>query len=229
MGKYADIKDRIKQLRLSNNLSQEDVAKKLGVSKSAVSQWERGVKQPKNEMRQALCDLFNVNLDYLNGDWNKISRLLTDDEVIMIDDYRKLNESKQLPSNIITPGAIPIPILGEICAGDGIYGEENFQGMFFIDKSVTADYCLIVHGDSMIDAGIYDGDIAFLLKDFELIDGEIYAVVFGAEDSASLKKLYRDGKTVILQPCNDSYKPIVVDYTDLYVVGLLVGVYHRMK
>lgn len=85
MGKYADIKDRIKQLRLANNLSQESVAKKLGVSKSAVSQWERGVKQPKNEMRQALCDLFNVNLDYLNGDWNKISRLLTDDEVLMGD------------------------------------------------------------------------------------------------------------------------------------------------
>ncbi|WP_295363653.1 S24 family peptidase [uncultured Pseudoramibacter sp.] len=135
---------------------------------------------------------------------------------------------KGIPSNIITPGAVPIPILGEICAGDGIYGEENFKGTFFIDQSVKADYCLIVHGDSMIDAGIYDGDIAFLQKDFELIDGEIYAVVFGAEDSATLKQLYRDGKTVILQPCNKEYKPIIVDYVDLYVVGLLVGVYHKI-
>ena len=100
--------------------------------------------------------------------------------------------------------------------------------MFFIDQSVKADYCLVVHGDSMIDAGIYDGDIAFLQKDFELIDGEIYAVVFGAEDSATLKQLYRDGKTVILQPCNKEYKPIIVDYVDLYVVGLLVGVYHKI-
>lgn len=210
---------RLKELRRNAGLTQKEFAQKISTKKdkvtaSAVGMWEQGRRFPDINTFEIIADFFNVDMDYLKGKSDFTTRMIN---------------PKELPPNILTPGAIPIPILGEICAGDGIYGEENFQGMFFIDKSVTADYCLIVHGDSMIDAGVYDGDIAFLQKDFELIDGEIYAVVFGAEDSASLKKLYRDGKTVILQPCNDSYKPIVVDYTDLYVVGLLVGVYHRMK
>jgi repressor LexA len=197
---------RLKMLMEKNNMTAAELSRKSGIRASSISDYLTGKYEPKQDKIDRLAQALNVSPAWLMGYEHK----------------------RCIPSNIITPGAIPIPILGEICAGDGIYGEENFKGTFFIDQSVKADYCLIVHGDSMIDAGIYDGDIAFLQKDFELIDGEIYAVVFGAEDSATLKQLYRDGKTVILQPCNKEYKPIIVDYVDLYVVGLLVGVYHKI-
>lgn len=88
MGENATIKDRIRQLRTARGWSQQELADKLGVTNVAVSQWERGVKHPKMEMREALCDLFNVNIEYLNGNWDKISRLLTEDEAEMIDDNR---------------------------------------------------------------------------------------------------------------------------------------------
>ncbi len=89
MGEYAEIKDRIKQLRLSHGWSQQELADKLGVTNVAVSQWERGVKQPKMEMREALCDLFNVNMEYLNGNWDKISRLLSENEAQMLDQKKE--------------------------------------------------------------------------------------------------------------------------------------------
>ena len=210
---YTNIRKRRKEL----NLTQDELAALTGYSgKSMIAKIESGkVDIPQSKIVEFAKALKTTPAKLMGWESD-------------VDSDAVKPKLKGIPSNIITPGAIPIPILGEICAGDGIYGEENFRGMFFIDQSVKADYCLVVHGDSMIDAGIYDGDIAFLQKDFELIDGEIYAVVFGAEDSATLKQLYRDGKTVILQPCNKEYKPIIVDYVDLYVVGLLVGVYHKI-
>lgn len=93
MGDFAEIKDRIRQLRIAHGWSQQELAEKLGVTNVAVSQWERGVKQPKLEMREALCDLFNVNMEYLNGNWDKISRLVTEEEASILD--KAHSEKKQ--------------------------------------------------------------------------------------------------------------------------------------
>ena len=71
-------------------------------------------------------------------------------------------KNRNLPSNLITPAARPIPILGTICAGDGIVANEHFVGQFFIDSSVHADYALKVKGDSMIDAEKHTGGIFVL-------------------------------------------------------------------
>ena len=78
----------------------------------------------------------------------------------------------------------------------------------------------------MIDANIYDGDIAFLRKDFDFIDGEIYAVCYGAEESASLKKLYKVDNKMMLQPCNTDYAAAFVDVDDVVIVGECIGTYH---
>ena len=139
------------------------------------------------------------------------------------------SEQRKLPPNIITPAARQIPILGTICAGDGIVANEHFVGQFFIDSSVHADYALKVKGNSMIDAEIYDGDMAFLKKEFDFRPGKIYAVVHGVDSEASLKKVFEQGDKFILQPCNAAFSPIVVDISECYVVGELVGVYHEVK
>ena len=78
----------------------------------------------------------------------------------------------------------------------------------------------------MIDANIYDGDIAFLRKDCDFIDGEIYAVCYGAEESASLKKLYKTDNKMLLQPCNSDYTAVFVDVDDVVIVGECIGTYH---
>lgn len=187
--------------------TQKELAKVAGVSEPTFSYWINAIKYPRIDKIQALADYFGI----LKSD--------------LIEEKPKA-EQRKLPPNIITPAAHPIPVLGTICAGDGTVAEENFSGQFFVDSSIHADYALRVTGDSMIEAEIYNGDMAFLRKEFEFRAGWIYAVVHGIDREASLKKVYQQEDKLILQPCNSDYAPIVADQQDCYIVGELVGVYH---
>lgn len=187
--------------------TQKELAKVAGVSEPTFSYWINAIKYPRIDKIQALADYFGI----LKSD--------------LIEEKPK-SEQRKLPPNIITPAAHPIPVLGTICAGDGTVAEENFSGQFFVDSSIHADYALRVTGDSMIEAEIYNGDMAFLRKEFDFRAGWIYAVVHGIDREASLKKVYRQEDKLILQPCNSDYAPIVADQQDCYIVGELVGVYH---
>lgn len=62
-----DFKERLKDLRMKRGYSQQDLAKKLGVSKSTISMLEVGSRQPSIEMMETLCDFFNVSMDYIRG------------------------------------------------------------------------------------------------------------------------------------------------------------------
>jgi transcriptional regulator with XRE-family HTH domain len=62
-----DIKNRIRDLRLIHNMSQEQLAEKVGTTKQAISQYERGIRKPKYEILEAIADFFNVDYDYLIG------------------------------------------------------------------------------------------------------------------------------------------------------------------
>lgn len=200
-----DMGNRIKELRIKAGLTQTELGDKLGIGASAVAKYENGrVKNIKQSTIAEMARIFDCAPSY----------------VMALDDV------PPLPPNIITPAARPVPVLGTICAGDGTVAEENFVGNFFIDNTVQADYALRVNGDSMVEAEIYNGDMAFLRKDFEFRAGWIYAVVHGVDREASLKKVFRQDDKLILQPCNSDYSPIIADVQDCYIVGELVGVYH---
>lgn len=202
--------NNIRFLRKQRNLSQEELAEMVGYkSFTTIQKWETGDSEPNMGVLRQLADIFHVS----------ISELVETD----IEDK---SSTRPLPSNIITPSAHAVPILGTICAGSGVYCEENFEGYFFVDRTIKADYCLKVKGNSMIDAGIYDGDVAFIRKEFDYEDGEIYAVCWGAEESASLKKLYKVDNRIMLQPCNAEYSAILADADDVCIVGECVGTYH---
>ena len=197
------IADNIKLIREKFNLTQDELGAIAGVSGGAVSTWERGTAEPRMGAVQRISDRLNISKADIVGDY-----------------------SRPLPSNIMVPAGRQIPILGTICAGNGIHCEENFEGYFLVDRSIKADYCLRVKGDSMVDAGIYDGDVAFIRKDFDFIDGEIYAVCYGVEESASLNKLYKAADKIMLQPCNSDYAAAFVDVDDVVIVGECIGTYH---
>lgn len=202
--------NNIRFLRKQRNLTQEELAEMVGYkSFTTIQKWETGDSEPNMGVLRQLADIFHLSISEL-----------------VETDLESKATSRPLPSNIITPAAYAVPILGTICAGSGIHCEENFQGHFYVDKTIRADYCLKVKGDSMIDAGIYDGDFAFIRKSFDYSDGDIYAVCWGAEESASLKKLYKMDDKVMLQPCNSDYAPTLVDADDIYIVGECIGTYH---
>lgn len=202
--------ERIKNLREQQGMTLEELGNKVGVGKSTVRKWENGmIENMRRDKIAKLASALGVTPLYLMG-WE--------------------NKEQPLPSNISVPAAYPVPILGTIGCGEGPIGEQNFDGFFYIDRTIRADYALHTKGDSMIDAGIQDGDVAFLIKDFDFEDGQIYAVVFGADNEAMLKKVYRTGDSkVVLQPCNPAYAPIVLDQGDVRVVGKLTWVCHKAQ
>lgn len=203
--------ERLNKAFKASGLSQSELCDKADINKGALSSYLSGRYFPKQIALEKLSSALNVSISYLMG----FDIVDTADE-----------KSRPLPSNIILPAAYAVPILGTICAGSGIHCEENFEGYFYVDRTIKADYCLKVKGDSMVDVGIYDGDFAFLRKDFDYEDGEIYAVCWGAEESASLKKLYKMDNKIMLQPCNAEYYPILADIDDVCIVGECVGTYH---
>lgn len=204
--------NRLNKAFKASGLSQSELCDKADINKGALSSYLSGRYFPKQIALEKLSSALNVSISYLMG--------------FDTDDTTDKRDSRPLPSNIMVPAGRQIPILGTICAGNGIHCEENFEGYFLVDRSIKADYCLRVKGDSMIDASIYDGDIAFLRKDFDFIDGEIYAVCYGAEESASLKKLYKVDDKIMLQPCNSDYTAAFVDVDDVVIVGECIGTYH---
>nr|DAO20963.1 MAG TPA: Repressor protein CI [Caudoviricetes sp.] len=210
----------VKHYRERHKLSMQEFADKADLSKGYISMLEKG-KHPQND-REIVPSIETVNKIA------KAMNLSIDELLARIDGNQMIDISRDrpLPSNIITPAAYAVPILGTICAGNGIHCEENFQGHFYVDRTIKADYCLKVKGDSMIDAGIYDGDFAFIRRSFDYSDGDIYAVCWGVEESASLKKLYKMDDKVMLQPCNSDYAPTLVDVDDIYIVGECIGTYH---
>jgi repressor LexA len=201
--------ERVKARREELNMTQEDLAKKVGFkSRASINKIELDKRNMKQSQIVELAKALETTPGYLMG-WHE--------------------DTDHIPKNLSVPSARAIPIIGDICAGNGILTNEDFTGFFFVDNSIKADYTLFVRGDSMVGAGINDGDIAFLSKNFEFEDGKIYGVVYGAEKECVLKKVYKQGETVILQPCNDSYKPIIVRADDVWIIGIVIGTYRGIS
>lgn len=116
-----------------------------------------------------------------------------------------------------------IPILGLIRAGSPINAEENFDG--YVDFSAPKGYdrenlfALRVTGDSMKNAGIFDGDIVVVDKTSTAENGDIVAALVG--DGATVKTFYRENGKFRLQPQNDAYEPIISD--DVTLLGRVIA------
>jgi repressor LexA len=121
---------------------------------------------------------------------------------------------------------INIPILGTVAAGRPILSEENYEGALPVHNSLLkrkANYFVMrVRGDSMILAGIMDGDMAIIEKRETAQNGEIIVAVVD-DEALTLKRFFRESSRIKLQPENPSYSPIYSQ--NVRVIGKLAGVY----
>lgn len=211
----------VKHYRERHKLSMQEFADKADLSKGYISMLEKG-KHPQND-REIVPSIETVNKIA------KAMNLSIDELLARIDGNQMIDISRDrpLPSNIILPSAHKLPIMGTICAGDGVVCEDDYQGTFIVDIDVKADYCLKVHGDSMIGANIYDGDIVFISKSYDFVQDQIYAIERLDYNEASLKRVTQDGDTLILNPCNPEYHAMVTDYEEVRIIGRCVGVLHK--
>ena len=116
-----------------------------------------------------------------------------------------------------------VPILGDVAAGVPILANENVEGYIPYSGRVSRDkplFALNIHGESMINAGIMNGDIVVVEKTPVARNGEI--VVAMIEDEATTKRYYKENGHIRLQPENDMMDPIIVD--DCAVLGKVVAV-----
>jgi repressor LexA len=188
---------RLKLLRTEKGLTQKDLAKILNVRNTTISKYELKEREPDIKTLRALSDFFGVSIDYLIGKTNKRNEDLKD--IIELND------------------TISIPILGVIKAGEPIFAAENIEGYEYVDVSEAQNgefFYLRVNGDSMIGARIYDGDLVYVRKQSDVDNGEI-AVVLVNGDEATLKRVLKTNDSVILQPENPKYKPMVFKSSDV--------------
>lgn len=112
-----------------------------------------------------------------------------------------------------------LPVVGAVAAGLPRLADEDVED--WVETPFKADFLLRVRGDSMIGAGMFDGDLLAVRRASTVDDGEI-AVALVGDDEATVKRIYREPDGLRLQPENDAYEPIVT--TDARVLGRVVGV-----
>lgn len=123
-----------------------------------------------------------------------------------------------------------VPLIGKITAGEPILAEENIEDYFpmpsdYIRTHGKDLFMLKVEGDSMVEAGIYDGDYVIAQKQNYANNGEIIIALI--DNEATVKTLYKEKNKVRLQPENPAYSPIIV--SNVKVMGKVIGLYRRLN
>ncbi len=186
--------ERMKQRRKEIGFSAEKVAERLGVSPATIYRYEKG-------------DIEKVPVDSLA----ELARILQTTPAYLMGWEEESAPRKKKPT--IPPGFIPmpkmvkVPLIGAIACGDPITAEQNVEGRIDAPEDMRCDFALRCHGDSMVGAGIHDGDAVYIRIQPEVENGEIAAVRIG--DEATLKRVYYSGDTLTLMPANPAYAPLV--------------------
>lgn len=194
--------ESLRRARAAAGLTQSQVAERLGRTREAVSQWERGEREPSLDDLAKLCALFGMTLDDLVGQPRDVT----------------LREAIPLT---------PVPILGTIHAGDPIPAEEQIEGWTAIPTYQARSgqhFALRVKGNCMEPARILDGDIVIVRRQPSVRDGEIAVVLWPDVGEAQLRRVYRQDGVVVLKADNPRYPPEIVRRRDLTIVGVVVGI-----
>ena len=199
---------RIKELRRSKRMTLEELADIIGTSKQTINRYENGIiaNIPSDKI-VALANALDTTPQSLMG-W--------DDNEIQIGGV-----GLEPPIKIKK-----IPILGDIACGKPIYADETRESFAMTNGTLDADFCLRAHGDSMIGARIFDGDIVFIRSQNSVDNGEIAAVIIN--DEATLKRVYfyPEEEKLILSPENPRYAPLVylgMELEDIKILGKAVA------
>lgn len=198
---------RLKQLREETNISQAELGRIAGVSRSAIAMYEAGEREPDFEVEEALADFFNVPIDYLRG--------------------RQATATFQPPR--VTDDVIRFPVLGDVAAGFEHVAIEEWEGATVefprsaLHGRPAEDFlALRVCGDSMYPFYL-DGDVVLVLRTPALEHSGQVALVRYDGENATLKRVeYIDGgQQMRLIPLNPIYPPRTIAGADLEQCSIL--------
>lgn len=122
-----------------------------------------------------------------------------------------------------------VPIVGTVTAGLPILAVENLDGYFPLPNDYVSDYdncfMLRVHGESMINAGIFNGDLILVRQQSSANNGDYVVALIG--ETVTVKTFYKEEGHIRLQPENDIFTPIIVD--NCQILGKVVGLYRTIR
>jgi repressor LexA len=128
------------------------------------------------------------------------------------------------------PDVVRLPLLGEIAAGGPLLAEQNIEDYIAMPSRAKGDFLLRVKGESMLEAGILDGDLVIVQRAQDARNGEIVVALAGDDEStdeATVKTFYRDPDgRVRLQPENSALEPIYANHVQ--ILGRVVGVFREL-
>jgi repressor LexA len=144
-----------------------------------------------------------------------------------------IGREKREAEPVVAVGDAPdisrLPLIGEIAAGGPLLAEQNIEGYLPMPASAKGDFLLRVKGESMIEAGILDGDLVVVQRTQDARNGEIVVALVGddeAADEATVKTFYRESDRIRLQPENSTMEPIYG--THVQILGRVVGVFREL-
>ena len=122
---------------------------------------------------------------------------------------------------------VPTPIVGSVRAGEPVLADERIETVLPLPAELIGNqvsFILTVRGDSMINAGIHEGDLLIVAQQNTAINGDIVVALVDGED-ATVKRFYKEADHVRLQPENDAYEPILTK--NIQILGKVVGLYRH--
>ena len=205
----------IKKRRLELDMTQSDLAKKLGYSdKSMIAKIEKGAVDLSQSKITAFAKALKTTEVALMG-WDDSS------EPAAATGHNMSALPKEVLEQLKPVKIKSFPMLGYVACGEPIFADKNFEAFVMADADIDADYCLTCKGDSMINARIYDGDIVFI-KSCSMVDnGDIALVVI--DNDVTLKRVYYypDEQLLKLVSENPLYAPFVYSGAELEQIHIL--------
>ncbi|WP_274362711.1 helix-turn-helix domain-containing protein [Paenibacillus thermotolerans] len=204
--------EKLKYLRLKNKKTIEEVVDDLRmngypffINKFIYSGLEQGyIPNGYGSLLQSIADYFDVSLEYLNSD----------EEVPNLVDIEKLDD-------------VLIPLVGTICAGDGLLASQNIEDYlrYPFPTKRQPDFALKVDGNSMINVGIESGDIVFMREaKWAEYNGQVVAAIINGEDGTLKRMKWTEGSPKIqLIPENEKFQTIEVWPNEVQICGVYMG------
>ncbi len=192
---------KLKELRKSKGMTLDNLAELIGTSKQTIHRYENGtITNVPPEKVESLAMALGTTPQELMG-W---------------DDEPEVSYKNVMPMSVTQ-----LPVLGDIACGMPIYAEERHESFINAAGGLNADFCLKAHGDSMIGARIYDGDVVFIRSQSSVENGEIAAVIIN--DEATLKRVYYypNEAKLVLSPENPRYAPLVYVGRELEAIKII--------
>lgn len=202
----------LKKIRQDNDLTQEELAKKIDTSRSNIANYENDKNMPSIDILEKLSEIFNCSIDYLLG-----------------------------KSDIKTPDLkdklFLIPIVGKVAAGKPIFANENIEGYLPIDPlmynltSPNGFFFLQIQGESM-NKLIKNGSFALIKKQDYAENGDVVVAIINGDDEATVKRYKQlNEQFVMLEPVSEdsAFQPITIDLknTKFSIIGKVIGDFKR--